>query len=85
MRLPDEAPDGPFDLVLLSEVAYYWNARDLAPSGDLLLVHWTKATDYPLSGDAAAHGLIQAVLPFARVLREERTESYRLDLLRRTG
>lgn len=94
-RLPGETPEGRFDLVLLSEVAYCWDADDLAraagyladalaPGGDLLLVRWIKATNYPLSGDDAAEGLIRAVAPFAAATASARTESYRLDLLRRT-
>ena len=59
--LPDEAPDGPFDLAVLSEVGYYLSAPDLdrladrladtvEPGGHLVLVHWTGATDYPPHG-----------------------------------
>jgi hypothetical protein len=55
----------------------------LAPGGDCLLVHWTGDTDYPLSGDAASDAFIAAASPFAVVTRQERTERYRLDLLRR--
>lgn len=49
--LPGDAPDGTFDLVVLSEVLYYMSADDrdatvrlaldrLEPDGDLVLVHW---------------------------------------------
>lgn len=94
IRAPDEWPDGPsFDLILLSEVVYYLNRADvarlaarvrssLAPGGDCLLVHWTAETDYPLSGDEAAERFIAAASPFAAVMRQERSEKYRLDLLR---
>jgi LmbE family N-acetylglucosaminyl deacetylase/SAM-dependent methyltransferase len=56
-------PDGPFDLVLLSEVGYYFSREDLGalfrridasltPDGTLLLCHWRHPVgDYPLSGD----------------------------------
>ena len=53
--------------------------------GEALLVHWTGATDYPLSGDAAAECFLRAAAPFARVTRQERAECYRLDLLRAAG
>jgi SAM-dependent methyltransferase len=69
VRLSEEAipahwPDGPFDLVVLSEIAYYFDAATLAGIVDRLLgtmergatlvgVHWRGPTDYPLSGDAA--------------------------------
>ena len=64
MRFPRERPEGGrFDLIVVSEVGYYWSLDDLAkaeglieemlePEGDLILVHWTSAeTDYPLTGD----------------------------------
>ncbi|RAI56136.1 SAM-dependent methyltransferase [Roseicella frigidaeris] len=92
MAVPGDWPDGAFDLILLSEVVYYLDMADLArlagrvaaalaPGGEALLVHWTGETDYPLSGDAAAEGFIAAAgLP---VIRQQRAEAYRLDLLRR--
>lgn len=61
--LGDPWPDGPFDLVVLSEVLYYLRApllrrvlhqaaAALEPGGTLLAVHWRHpVTDYPLGGD----------------------------------
>ncbi len=61
--LPEELPAGPFDLILCSEILYYWNEALLraflvaaealvAPGGSLLAVHWRPATrTYPLRGD----------------------------------
>jgi SAM-dependent methyltransferase len=95
LRAPQEWPaEVPaFDLILLSEVVYYLDPADvaalaarvgatLAPDGDILLVHWTGPTDYPLSGDAAAERFIAAAAPFACLIRQERAARYRLDLLR---
>ena len=93
-RLPEEAPPGPFDLILLSEVVYYWDSDDLlrlaeyltdaVPSGGhLLLVHWLGDTDYPKSGDAAVEELRIALATNVSVVIEERREQYRLDLWRR--
>ena len=61
--LPEETPEGPFDLIVASEVLYYW-PKDvmlaalrrfeevLAPGGTLLAVHWREETKtYPLQGD----------------------------------
>ena len=70
MAAPKEWPDGRFDLILLSEVVYYLAPDDvaalaarvrdtLALGGDLVLVHWTGETDYPLSGDEAAELLLR--------------------------
>lgn len=93
MVFPEEAPQDTFDLVVLSEVVYYWKDRDialaaerlaasLAPGGDMLLVHWTGETDYPQAGDGAVERL-SAALPFpASALISERTDAYRLDLWR---
>jgi SAM-dependent methyltransferase len=93
-RLPAEAPAGPFDLVLLSEVIYYWDSDDLraaadwlraaVPSGGhLLLVHWTGETDYPKSGDEAVGELFAMLGDAVEVARAERRDRYRLDLWRR--
>ena len=91
-------PDRRFDLVVMSEVGYYWSRPDLArvlghieaalrPGGRLLLVHWTPAVaDYPLRGDEV-HGtvLARAAAPGGALVSVSgwRRESYRLDLLER--
>ena len=93
-EVPRQWPRGRYDLLLLSEVVYYWDEadlarvaelarRDVAPGGDILLVHWIGTTDYPLSGDVAVEGFIAATADIMDVTRQERTERYRLDLLRR--
>ncbi len=91
---PGEAPEGSFDLIVLSEVLYYlddgdldaagrWTDRALARGGDLLLVHWTGETDYPQSGDDAIDKFDAAVrMPIVKILGE-RHDKYRLDLWRR--
>ena len=62
-RLPEQWPSGSFDLVILSEIGYYFGAADLAaviescvasltPGGTLLAAHWRHPfADYPLGGD----------------------------------
>jgi SAM-dependent methyltransferase len=96
MRLPAEVPGGSFDLVLLSEVAYYWDGGDLAragrwlaravrANGHLMLVHWTGETDYPRTGDEAVAELLAALEAEQRVVERavtDRRERYRLDLWR---
>ena len=94
MAVPGEWPEGRFDLIMLSEVVYYLDRADvarlvariegaLAPGGDLVLVHWTGATDYPLSGDAAAGLVIAGTAGFLGLSRQERAAEYRLDVLHR--
>ena len=94
--LPDEFPDGPFDLILVSEVGYYLSLPDLrrlreqcvsqlTPHGHLLLVHWTPLVhDYPLTGDTV-HEEFLAATRDAPLLHKsgQRAERYRLDLFER--
>ena len=97
MAFPRQAPQGQsFDLIVLSEVAYYWNDDDLrlagdrlatllAPEGELLLVHWTGETDYPQTGDGAVEALRRSLGSAMTVIAQDREPSYRLDLWRRAA
>ena len=94
MAVPHEFPDGQFDLVMLSEVGYYWSSNDLEiaseriveglrPGGSLMLVHWTPVVaDYPQTGDAVhAHFLRLAEHdPRLRHVGAGREATYRLDV-----
>jgi 2-polyprenyl-3-methyl-5-hydroxy-6-metoxy-1,4-benzoquinol methylase len=93
MFVPEQWPDGVFDLILLSEVVYYLCAEDvrrlatrvaqaLAREGDIVLVHWTGETDYPLTGDHAAEVFIGAMGETAQVKRGDHSRDFRLDVLR---
>lgn len=67
--LPEQMPDGPFDLILCSEVLYYWNQdlllracrafeSALAPGGVLLIVHGRfESNTCPATGDEV-HDLV---------------------------
>lgn len=82
-------PSGPFDLIVCSEVLYYWDAgevtlagrrmeRALAPGGTLLAVHWRgKDPDAPLDGDLA-HDLLAGSLRL-RHTRGEAFDDYLVD------
>jgi SAM-dependent methyltransferase len=59
--LPDDFPNGNFDLIVLSEVLYYFVEADLIrlaekcgmsldAGGEIILCHWLGETDYPLTG-----------------------------------
>ena len=91
--LRDPWPDGPFDLVVLSEVVYYLEpdeARDLldravaslASGGHLLAAHWRPVVpEYPMTGDQA-QAVVRAtagLAPVASYLDDDLT----LDLLGR--
>ncbi len=94
MAFPKDAPEArSFDLVVLSEVAYYWDIVDLdragewlrdnvIPTGRIILVHYTGMTDYPQSGDEAAETLWSKLKTHFEVERAERAEKYRIDLWR---
>lgn len=94
MAFPAVSPSRSFDLVVLSEVVYYWDDLDIARAGawlaehverggDLILVHWTGETDYPQSADDAVSKLKIALGRPVTALREERADKYRLDLWRK--
>ena len=95
MSLPNERPQGRFDLIVLSEVLYYfaradlervaaWTCEALEQDGVVLAVHWLGETpDYPQSGDQAAEGFIAAVRPALTTDLRSRRALYRLDRLRR--
>jgi SAM-dependent methyltransferase len=95
MCVPEEFPDEMFDLILVSEVGYYWGWEDmhksqqlilehLKPGGHLLLVHWTLyARDYPLSGDEVHESFLKLTPHQLRHLKAQRDEEYRLDLFER--
>lgn len=91
-QVPGDWPDGTFDLIVLSEVIYYLDAGDvtrlarrvrdsLRPGGNVILVHWTGETHYPLTGDEAAEGFIAQAAGFGTVTARSRTDVYRLDVL----
>lgn len=95
LAFPREVPrERGFDLVLFSEVAYYWDRTDLSracrwlceavePAGRLLLVHWIGETDYPQSGDGVVSILWEALQEQFVIAKAERHERFRLDLWER--
>jgi predicted TPR repeat methyltransferase len=93
LALPGEKPPGLFDLIVLSEVLYYFGSDDLkrvaawvetalAAGGVVLAVHWLGETpDYPHTGDEAVEAFIQALQPALTTDRRSRRAQYRLDRL----
>jgi trans-aconitate methyltransferase len=68
--IPESWPNGIFDLVVLSEIAYYFDAKRLkevvgrvlgSTSGGatVVAVHWRGDTNYPLTGERA-HRIIDS-------------------------
>lgn len=95
LNVPAEYPDKQFDLVVLSEVGYYWSWDDLEkaqgkivsslqPEGQLLLVHWLQdVADYPLKGDDVHDSFLELCPQRLRHISGYRAEQYRLDLFER--
>ena len=95
MNFPHEYPKEKFDLILVSEVGYYWCRKDLQttqrrifellePNGHLLLVHWLPVSpDYPLTGDEVHNSFIECMPVDIQLLQSQRNENYRLDLFER--
>jgi cyclopropane fatty-acyl-phospholipid synthase-like methyltransferase len=95
LTLPEQMPDGPFDLIVASEVLYYFTREEmlatlgrfeeeLAPGGVILAVHWRRETKtYPLQGDEV-HRLLHENTRLT-VTRSIAEQDYRLDLLEDLG
>jgi len=95
--VPDAFPQRSFDLIVLSEVGYYWSLADLErarvliadhlePGGHLLLVHWTPVVaDYPLTGNEVHRRFLASAGPGNALEHRggRREASYRLDLFER--
>ncbi len=99
MNFPEQVPPGTFDLVVLSEVAYYWAApafrlaqrlildQLLESGGTLMLVHYTPVeTDYPMTGDEVHEAYVtESEEGDARLkhVGDYRGEQYRIDVFER--
>ena len=94
MELPKEFPEQIFDLIIMSEIGYYFSLDDLAltqclimdhlaTGGQLLMVHWTpEVHNYPLTGDQV-HDFFFKLAEAGGSLRRldyKREEKYRIDL-----
>jgi SAM-dependent methyltransferase len=78
--IPRQWPAGRFDLIVFSEILYYFGDHDLEqalknavaalePEGTLLAVHWRHpVADYPRSGDDV-HRVLAAQPELARLVR----------------
>jgi len=94
MNVPHEFPDRAFDLIVASEVAYYWSDADLASATDsivrtgrgglLELVHYLPVVeDYVRTGDAV-HECFLDDTRFRRIAHKC-AELYRIDVLEIVG
>jgi protein-L-isoaspartate O-methyltransferase len=86
-------PAGPFDLIVFSEIGYYFSAaglerisralsRSLNVGGDLIAAHWLgESVDHRAHGDDVHRRLLES-LPL-RWLNGERHRGFRIDVWRR--
>jgi SAM-dependent methyltransferase len=89
-NLPAEFPKGTFDLIVLSEVLYYFDRSDLgrvaqscidsiSHDGEIVLCHWLGETDYPLTGREASQLFAHHIKPAMPVRSILHDETYRLE------
>ncbi|RZK61489.1 MAG: methyltransferase [Pedobacter sp.] len=90
--IPQDYPEGQFDLIIMSEVGYYLSLDDLIKSrerifkslnkgGVLVLVHWIHfVADYPLNGDQVHECFLESDLKHLHGYRES---DYRLDVFQK--
>ena len=92
-NVPSDLPSGPFDLIVASDVLYYWTRADveeaarrfalgLTTGGALVAAHYVPPWGVLLTGDEA-HDILRDTTPLRKV-REERIEfgpdrPYRVD------
>ncbi|MFI9103332.1 SAM-dependent methyltransferase [Streptomyces fildesensis] len=90
LTLPDQWPDGTFDLIVLSELLYYFDTHDLTrlldravetlePGGTLVTVHWNHPVEEHLrTGDDLA--LILSGIPELALLADHREDDFVLQV-----
>lgn len=92
MNVPQEFPAEKFDLILVSEVGYYFAPPDWAQTmakifahlnkdGQIALVHWLPAVhDYPQTGDEVHDSFAVFAQGGMQNRHTTRRENYRIDL-----
>ena len=80
--LPEQWPKGSFDLIVISELAYYFDEIELGiligrtkealvPGGTLLACHWRHPVDIHLQSANAVHALFARRLGLRRLVHHE--------------
>ncbi|GAA4730911.1 hypothetical protein GCM10025782_32510 [Pedococcus ginsenosidimutans] len=95
LRAPQQWPSGEFDVVVLSEIGYFWQPDELdealaravgslAPHGVVVLCHWRHPVQgWPLDGDTvhAVARRLEALEPVVTHVEQD----FRVDVLARPG
>lgn len=96
-QFPQELPDQTFDLVVISEVAYYLSANDwkmaienlwskLDSGAQIILVHWLpEVHDYPQTGDEVHQIFGDLMQKKMQNIFSKREENYRMDVWEKRG
>jgi SAM-dependent methyltransferase len=90
-RVPDDWPEGTFDLIVLSELLYYLSTperlevraaavRSLAPQGHLVLVHWRHPFEIATCTGDEAHAEMRLGDDLVAVVEHVETD-FRLEVL----
>lgn len=92
MQVPAEFGNEQYDLIVISEIAYYLNENDLAilrtniinhleRGGQLIMVHYTPFVhDYPQTGDEVHEYFLNTEKSILKHLLHQRHDTYRLDV-----
>jgi len=92
MSFPKELPEDQYDLIMISEVAYYLSSADwefaisnlyerLSPNGNVVLVHWLpEVHDYPQTGDEVHDSFERLMQDKMQNVFKNRAETYRIDI-----
>ena len=84
-RIPDDWPDGMFDLIVLSEVGYFLDAKawhqvientllSLSPEGGVLACHWLHPIDGCSQDGRDVHSALAERLRLHRLVRHEEAD-----------
>lgn len=91
-KFPQDLPDQKFDLIIISEVAYYLSPEDwekamekllniIDSNGTILLCHWLpEVHDYPQTGDEIHNSFAKFMHGKMQNVFNAREENYRIDV-----
>lgn len=97
LSFPNELPEDIYDLIMISEVAYYLSPKDwefamnslsakMQPGTNLVLVHWLpEVHDYPQTGDQVHDSFAKHMKGKMTNIFSSRAENYRIDTWEKLG
>jgi len=92
LNFQNELPDDQYDLIMISEVAYYLSSTDwesaivslfdrVKSNGNIVLVHWLpEVHDYPQTGDEVHESFEKLMQVKMTNVFSNREENYRIDV-----